>query len=448
MQADSIHAPPAEAKDPAQVIASAPMGTLQLVAVGSCVMLNALDGFDVLAISFAAPGIARQWGIDRAALGVVLSVELIGMSLGSILMGRVADRIGRRPVILMCLVIMGAGMGLASLAAGVHALAAFRLLTGVGIGGMLATTNALVAEYANDRSRHTCVTWMAAGFPLGAIIGGAVSSLLLATFDWRAVFILGGAATTLALPLVWFLLPESIAYLVKARPRGALERVNATLRRMGHSAVDALPRTLGPVAAGGARTGLLSPTLARATVILTAAYFAHIMTFYYVMKWTPKIVADMGYAPALAGSVLVWVNVGGATSAILFGVLARRVSLRALAVATLVLSAAAVWVFGSGFNTIAQLSASAAFAGFCANAGVYGLYAMMASMLPTEVRAGGTGFIIGVGRGGAALGPILAGVLFASGSGLSAVSALMALGSVLAGAALLALPAHEREASP
>lgn len=447
MPADSLHAPPrAEAKDPAQLIASEPMGTLQLVAVGSCVMLNALDGFDVLSISFAAPGIARQWGIDRAALGVVLSVELIGMSLGSILMGRVADRIGRRPVILMCLVIMAAGMGLASQAAGVRALAAFRLLTGAGIGGMLATTNAMVAEYANDRYRHTCVTWMAAGFPLGAIIGGAISSLLLATFDWRAVFILGGAATALALPLVWFLLPESIAYLVKARPRDALERVNATLRRMGHSAVDALPRTLGPVAAGGARAGLFSPTLARATVMLTAAYFAHIMTFYYVMKWTPKIVVDMGYPPALAGSVLVWVNVGGATSAILFGVLARRVSLRALAVATLVFSAAAVCVFGSGFNTIAQLSASAAFAGFCANAGVYGLYAMMASLLPTEVRAGGTGFIIGVGRGGAALGPILAGVLFASGSGLSVVSALMALGSVLAGAALLALPARERQA--
>jgi MFS family permease len=374
---------------------------------------------------------------------VVLSVELIGMSLGSILMGQAADRIGRRPVIVMCLAIMGSGMLLASQAGGVRSLSAFRLLTGAGIGGMLATTNAMVAEYANDRYRHTCVTWMAAGFPLGAIIGGAISSLLLATFDWRAVFILGGAATVLALPLVWFLLPESIAYLVKARPRNALERVNATLRRMGHSSVDELRRNVDTAAAGAARVGLFSATLVRATVLLTVAYFSHIMTFYYVMKWTPKIVADMGHPPALAGSVLVWVNVGGATSAILFGVLARRVSLRGLAVATLVLSAAAVCVFGSGFDTIAQLSASAALAGFCANAGVYGLYAMMATVLPTEVRAGGTGFIIGVGRGGAALGPVFAGVLFANGSGLLAVSGLMALGSVLAGAALLALPAHE-----
>jgi benzoate transport len=416
------------------------MGAFQLIAVGLCVLLNALDGFDVLSISFAAPGIARQWGIDRGALGVVLSIELIGMSLGSISMGQLADRLGRRPVILMCLVIMGSGMLLASQALGVGALSAFRLLTGVGIGGMLATTNAMVAEYANDRYRHTCVTLMAAGFPIGAIVGGAVSSLLLTTFDWRAVFILGGAATVLAFPLVWFLLPESIAYLVRAQPRDALERVNATLRRMRHVPVDELRRQAAP-AVGAARRGLFSTGLARSTVLLTAAYFAHIMTFYYVMKWTPKIVADMGHPPALAGGVLVWLNVGGATSAILFGVLARRVSLRGLAVATLVLSAAAVCVFGTGFHTIAELSASAALAGFCANAGVYGLYAMMASTLPTEVRAGGTGFIIGVGRGGAALGPVFAGLLFASGSGLLAVSALMAIGSVLAGAALLALPA-------
>ena len=97
-------------KDPREILAQAPMGTFQIIAVGMCVLLNALDGFDVLSISFAAPGIANEWGVDRAALGIVLSMELIGMAIGSVVIGNIADIIGRRPTILTCLVVMAVGI--------------------------------------------------------------------------------------------------------------------------------------------------------------------------------------------------------------------------------------------------------------------------------------------------------------------------------------------------
>ena len=155
------------------------MSALQILVVAITVALNALDGFDVLSISFASPGIAQEWGIDRAALGIVLSMELIGMAIGSILLGGVADKIGRRPTILGCLVVMAGGMLAATTASGLVGLSAWRVVTGLGIGGMLAAINAVAAEFSNRRRRHLSVSLMSIGYPLGAVVGGMVAARLL-----------------------------------------------------------------------------------------------------------------------------------------------------------------------------------------------------------------------------------------------------------------------------
>ena len=426
-------------RDPREILAQSPMGAFQFIAVGMCVLLNALDGFDVLSISFAAPGIAEEWGVDRAALGIVLSMELIGMALGSMVLGGVADVIGRRPTILACLAVMATGMGLAATAGGIEVLSIYRFATGIGIGGVLAATNAMVAEYSNAKRRSLCVTIMAAGYPIGAIIGGTIASMLLAEFDWRAVFIFGGVITFVFIPVIWFLLPESIEFLAQKRPAGALERINSTLKRMGHETVSEMPL----VKAAAPKIGvgrLFGPDLARTTALLTFAYFAHIMTFYFYLKWIPKIVVDMGFAPSLAGSVLVWANVGGATGAIVLGLLTQRFGTRGLVVGSMLFGGAMVTLFGSGQTALMQLSIIACVAGFFTNAAIVGLYAIFAHAFPTEVRAGGTGFVIGVGRGGAALGPIIAGFLFESGYGLPIEAICMALGSIVAAVALMFTP--------
>ena len=194
---------------PQEILDRSPMRPLQITAVAICVLLNAVDGFDVLAISFASPGIASEWGIERAALGIVLSMELIGMAVGSVVIGPIADRYGRRPIILACLVFMTAGMFATAQASSVIELSAYRLGTGLGIGGMLAVINAMTAEYANARYRPMAVIIMASGYPLGAVLGGAVVSNMLVSFDWRVVFVFGGVVTALCIPLVYWLLPES-----------------------------------------------------------------------------------------------------------------------------------------------------------------------------------------------------------------------------------------------
>lgn len=421
--------------DPRVTLAQAPMSGAQVAAVVMCILLTALDGFDVLSISFAAPGIAAEWGIDRGALGIVLSMELIGMAVGSVVIGGLADRIGRRPAILGCLTVMALGMYLASTAPDITILSMYRFATGLGIGGMLASTNAMAAEFSNAKRRNLSVILMAAGYPVGVIVGGSIASILLVYFDWRSVFLFGTIATAAFIPLAWYFLPESVEHLIHRRPPGALARVNATLTRMGHPTVTALPPADKTAAPSGMRS-LFSPALARTTILLTIAYFTHIMTFYFTLKWIPKIVVDMGFAPALAGGVLVWANVGGVSGAVLLGFLAQRYAVRRLVIITLILGAAAVIWFGQGQADLAALSLVAAAVGFFTNAAVVGLYALFAQSFPTALRAGGTGFAIGFGRGGSAMGPIIAGFLFAAGASLPSVALVMALGSIVAAASL------------
>ncbi len=297
--------------DPRETLNASPMSRLQLIVIAITVALNGLDGFDVLSISFASPGIAAAWHINRAELGIVLSMELIGMGLGSVLLGGVADQIGRRRTLLGCLATMALGMFMATSAKNVYDLSIWRVLTGLGIGGMLAAINAVAAEFANAKSRGFAVSVMAIGYPLGAIIGGSVAALLLRHGDWREVFLFGAIATATLIPFVYWLVPESVHWLCQRQPARALADVNRSLARMGYAPVDALP-AMPTTARKLGIADIFSPELAPVTILVTLAYFLHVTAFYYILKWVPKIVVDMGFSAASAAGVLVWANVGGA----------------------------------------------------------------------------------------------------------------------------------------
>ena len=427
--------------DPRELLANSPMTRMQILVVAITVGLTALDGFDVLASSFAAPGIASEWGIDRAALGVVLSMDLLGMALGSILLGGVADQVGRRKTLLGCLLLMTLGMTMVVSAHTIAGLCFWRVITGLGIGGMLASNNAVAAEFSNVRRRDLSVSVMAIGYPLGAIIGGSIAAQLLKGGSWRVVFEFGAICTALFFPLVLWCVPESVGWLCQIQPSDALARINRSLARLGYGAVAALPQRAG-MHSRVALVDIFGRNRALTTVLLTATYFLHITAFYFILKWVPKIVVDMGFAPSAAAGVLVWANVGGATGGAVLGLLTQRVGLRLLTMAMLVGSAVMITLFGHGQADLTQLSLICATVGFCANGGVVGIYAVLARAFPTELRATGTGFAVGTGRGGAVIAPILAGLLFHAGLGLQSVAIVMASGSLLAVLFLMALPAR------
>jgi MFS family permease len=188
---------------------------------------------------------------------------------------------------------------------------------------------------------------------------------------------------------------------------------------------------------------IFKPGLIVATVLITFGYFAHVTSFYFIIKWVPKLVVDMGFAPKAAAGVLTWLNVGGATGVALFGLIATRAGLKGLTIVALIGSSAMVVWFGSGPRDLAALSTIVACAGLFINSGIGGYYALFAKVFPAHARATGAGFALGLGRGGAVLAPIIAGYLFQAGFGLQAVAMMMATGSLLSAVALLALKVRQ-----
>ena len=431
--------------NPINVINETSMGTRQWIVVVMMVLLNALDGFDVLSSAFAAPGISAEWGIERAALGVVLSAELVGMGFGSVILGGLADKYGRKLTMLACLVLMAAGMYLASVANAVEPMVAFRFLTGIGIGGMLAATNAVTAETSNSKWRRFAIGAYVAGYPLGAIIGGvAASEWLLPDHGWRAVFVFGAVVTALLIPIVMLVVPETAAY---HATKGNLVGVNKALGAFGKPAIAALP----PVVAASVKpkvTDILSnPRLRPVTLLLAFGYMFHTITFYYILKFAVQIVADYppGYPPPVAATVLTWANVGGFFGSALFGFVMARLGIKWPTALMLLIGAVAVAAFGFGRETLSGWQWATILTGFFTNAAISGYYAAFARGFPAYARATGTGFVLGIGRLGAAGSPIIAGALFTwlGNDELLTVSIIMATGSVISLLLFLMLPERE-----
>lgn len=388
-----------------------PMTPRHWAAVIICMLLNALDGFDVLSISFAAPAISKDWLLAPSALGWLLSMELIGMGAGSVLLGGVADKLGRKQTILGCLLAMTAGMYGASHAADMQTLLSWRLVAGIGIGGMLASINALTSEVSNARWRSLSMALMVLGYPLGGVVGGLAISPLMATGNWRGIFLYGAIASAILVPVVMALIPDT-------RQAAAAH-----------------------LAASNARvTDIFRKGLLGTTVVLALAYVGHITSFYFVLKWVPKLVVDMGFTPKAAGGVLTVTNVGSVIGCLAFGLVAARSSVKTVAQIAMLGTAATIIVFGQGHATLGQLQLVVVVAGFFINSAVTGMYTLFTTEFPPHLRATGTGFCIGIGRGGAALAPVLAGYLLEAGLKLPTVAVVMCCGSLIGAALLYWLP--------
>ncbi len=440
---------PAAGTNPIKVIDDNPMSGRQWIVVVLMIFLNALDGFDVLSSAFAAPGISNEWGIPRSELGIVLSAELIGMGFGSVILGGFADKVGRKLAMLLCLVIMAIGMYMAHDANAVWPLTVWRFITGLGIGGMLAATNAVTAETSSKEGRSLAMALYVIGYPVGGVIGGfAAQSWLLVDYDWRAVFLFGAVVTAVMIPLVYLLVPETPAFYAARRPEGALDKINRSLRALRQPPIDALPE-IEPSAPKPKVTEILSnPRLRPVTLLLAFGYLFHTITFYYILKFAVQIVADDGFTQPEAASTLTWANVGGAVGGFLFGFLLRKWDIKGPLIACAVLGSAAVAYFGLGADTLWAWRVATFLTMFFLNAAIVGYYAAFARGFPAFARATGTGFVLGVGRAGAAGSPIIAGFLFSNvfGGGnehLLAVSSIMAIGAIIGALLVWMLPLRD-----
>lgn len=430
------------------IIANSRMGWRQWAVIVMMTLLNALDGFDVLSSAFAGPGIRNEFELRPDGLGMVLSMELAGMAAGSLMLGGVADKFGRRPMILGCLVAMAFGMFAAATAQSPQSLSVWRLMTGFGIGGMLTSINAVAFDYANVRWRNFVNGLVVTGYPLGAFLGGQVVAVLLKDHDWRAIFIFGGMMTAICIPITFALVPEPPEWLAASRRPGALQRINRTLKALGHGPLKALgaaapSRNRPPIAL------IFSPAYMRTTLILSIGYAAHVLSFYYVLKMAPAIMSDPDFAgqsfsQSEGARILSYANLGGAIGGVIFGWLMQRYGIKRMTMAALGLSSLAIIHFGLGQGSLSGWSRAVILTGLSTNAAIVGFYAASTTCYPSHMKATGTGMMIGLGRGGAVLSPILAGWLFAGKMDLLTISMVMATGSCLALLLFTLLPLREQ----
>jgi benzoate transport len=393
------------------------MSRFQVGIVALCVCIAGLDGFDVLVVAFTAPEIAKQWSVNPAALGGLFSAGLAGMGFGALLIAPLGDKIGRRGTVLLCLCMLVLGMLGAAFTGGLGELAAMRFFTGLGIGGILANINIVVAEYSSARRRNLCLALMSVGYPIGATLGGVAAVYLIGIWGWRSVYIFGAIVALVLIPITIVQLPESILFLLARRPAGALDKVNQVLRRMDLSPMAALPSATPAAKAQGEESVLAifrSPFLA-STIATSFLYFSVMATCYFLLSWTPKLLTDLGFSTSVGISGSLLVNIGGTVGCVLYGLYASRVGVRRLAVLFMLGLSAMTIVFGLlPADTVVLLVAALAL-GFFLHTSITVLYVVVPTIFPPAVRATGTGFSMSMGRVGAVMGPLAAGWLIAAG---------------------------------
>lgn len=434
-----------DAIDVAGFIDSQPVGRFQIRLLLACAAVLFVDGFDTQAIGYVAPAVAQDWKLARGALGPVFGAGLFGLMIGALLFGPVADRIGRRRIIILCTAAFGLGTISTVFASDVQSLLTIRFLTGLGLGGAMPNAVALTSEFSPHRRRATMVMAMFCGFSIGAAIGGLLAAALIPAFGWRAVFLVGGAVPLLMVPLLVLRLPESVRFLAltgRANDSVAqlLARIAPSIQHPAGTRFVAHEVNLPgiPVA------HLLSGGRAWGTLALWVLFFMSLLDLHLLSNWLPTVLNDLGASVSAAAVIGSMLQIGGVVGAFALGKFIDRFSFGALAV-TYFLAAIAVGAIGFSGHSIALSTLVIFCAGLCVIGGQNASNALSATFYPTAIRSTGVGWALGIGRVGSIVGPLVGGIMLARQMSSESVFVAAAVPALIASLAAYALSRMARE---
>ena len=416
-----------------------PVGRFQIGLLLTCAAVLFIDGFDTQAIGYVAPDLAREFNLDRSAMGMVFSAGLLGLMLGALTFGPIADRVGRKHIIIGSSIAFGLFTLATLFAHGITSLLAVRFLTGLGLGGAMPNAVALTSEFCPHRRRATMVMAMFCGFSVGAALGGLVAAALIPAFGWRSVFVVGGIAPLIMVPILARRLPESVRFL--AAHGRAPARVAQLLKQVS-------PRTVfSPDAQFVVREAQLSglPVLhlfregrTPVTLLLWVVFFMSLLDLFFLANWLPTILNDLGASVSESAAIGSMLQVGGVVGAFALGSIIDRFSFRALALVYFV-AVFAVGAIGQFGHSVVLVTLAIFAAGFCIVGGQIAANALAAGFYPTSVRATGVGWALGIGRVGSIIGPLVGGVLLGGKWSTAAVFLTAAVAALCAALAAFAL---------
>ncbi|MAF05322.1 MULTISPECIES: MFS transporter [unclassified Herbaspirillum] len=413
-----------------------------------CFLIVATDGMDVAIMGFLAPAITKEWGISRAAFGVVMSAAPIGLAVGALLVGPLSDRYGRKKLLMTAVAWFGACSLACAFAQDVVTLSALRFLTGLGLGAAMPNATTLLSEYVPERSRSTLLAIMFTGFNLGSGLVGFLAAALLPEYGWRTVLMVGGAIPLLCLPFYLWLVPESARFMV-VRHYPA-DRIARTLARVcgGHFAAgQTFSVSEPPVKGGQPAKVLLSETYRKTTLSLWGTYFMGLLVIYLLSGWLPTLIKDAGLPIEKAASITALFQLGGTVGALVVGFLMDRWSPSRAIACAYIAGAVFILLLASGSVQSGMFAAYVLLAGFCMSGAQTGLNAFAPSCYPTVVRATGVSWMLGVGRFGSILGSFAGGVLLSMGWGFGAVIAILAVPATLAALIIVFIQMGQRPAA-
>ncbi len=396
-----------------ELIDGEPVGWPQFHLLGLCAAVLFVDGFDAQAIGYVAPALARSLGLSRNALGPVFSAGLVGLMIGALAFGPLADRYGRKRVIVVSVAAFGLGALATMLANDAASMYWLRFLTGLGLGGAMPNAIALSAEFSPHRLRATMVMLIMCGLSAGAALGGLLAAALIPLAGWRSVFFVGGAAPLALAFYIARALPELPRFLaLSGAPDAEIARA---LRSVFPQ--RATPGEVRYVISETRLAGLPVGHLFRGgrgggTVLLWAVFFASLLDLYFLSNWLPTVVSELGatdFMAALIGSML---QVGGIVGALALGRFIGRYSFRALSL-TYLLAAFAMAAIGFSANSLILATVAIFCSGFCIVGAQSAANALAAEFYPTGMRSTGVGWALGVGRIGSIIGPLIGGELLA-----------------------------------
>jgi AAHS family 4-hydroxybenzoate transporter-like MFS transporter len=411
-----------------KIIDAAPISGYQIRVVTLCALLLFFDGFDTQIIAFIAPSVSAEFQLTRSQLGPLFAASIVGIMVGALFFGPLADRYGRRMIILIC----AAEFSILTLASAgstsFFMLLALRFLTGLGLGGAMPNASSLTAEYSPKRRRATMVMAAFLGFGLGAGVGGLVSAWLLPIYGWRGVLIVGGALPLILVVVSYFTLPESIRFLVLKN--ASSERITRALKKV----VPGFTASAGAryiVETEGSRgmpvTQLFRARPPAATLLLWFIFFATLLTNFTIQNWIPTLSHDLGISLEQAVLIGTLYQMGGVIASLVLGFPIDKFGPFKIIPAMFAVAVPTIVLIGQVGAAVGALMALTFVAGFCISGGLNCSNALAALFYPTAVRSTGSGWALGIGRIGAVIGPIAAGWLLANNFSMGSLFLIIAI---------------------
>ncbi len=425
----------AEARSFDSLLEGRKISGLQVFVIIICAIVAMVDGFDTQSIALAAPSIAKDFGIPVASFGPIFGIGLFGGLVGAVVVGLLSDRFGRKPLLIISVAIVAVGSLITPFTTTATALFLVRFLTGLGLGGALPGVISLTSEYAPLKRRAATVALMFCGFPLGAVVGGLASAVLIPKFGWTSVFWVGGIVPVILIPVIAIAIPESVRFLAKRSDKSGLAKV---LGRLG------LDTSLAPSivpAADEARAplpSLFTEGRAVGTLMLWITLLLSLLMTYFLTNWIPIIATQNGLPARVAILGAVMLNLGSIIGSIVLGRFVRKRPAATIVIGY-VAGAIAVIAIGQVAPSAPGLLITCFLAGFFGIGAQLCTVGVCATFYSDALRATGVGSAVGIARLGAILGPVVGGVLIAGGVATPLIFVIIGIVSLLAAVAMLVM---------